>query len=689
MASQNQNKNMTVASASGRSSKSNTHKHTDSQGSGNDSDASSFSADFNEIDATREFVSGRLGEASFGDRKGVSASIRKGEIFADEIVWEDDTEEVTLTWVSACNLAGEEGIADSEGNGWTEWDDDEECYTRKSGDDTICMQIIEIDIVKAKKSKVKKAPTVSASHPLPVNDKLVRKAERTARKAARAAKKDAEAKESDNSDATQLTEPMVCACGKEMAEITEHGTPLCKKHLKKHLKKEAVAKEVEVEKVKSAIESGLNSGSASDDSDDAEKKPTCSHEFARGENKGSMCGKAVSTDSTMCTKHAVAAAKKAGKSTEAGKGKIEISKRQEDKTSDMASTTMIKNMSEILSVVLGEILSSALKDKYAAKAIAALATDEAQTKLQQVIKDNMTTKVVKTDTTRKRKKKDPAAPKRGCSSYIHACKVMRAEIKEEEPDMKGVEVTREMGRRWKLMSDDDKKPYEKAAKKDKKRYEKEMNDYTPSAEWLAEAAAAASESDSDGDKKKGKKGTGKKRKPGPKRARSAYIFFCSEMRSIVKENNDDMDAKEVTAELGRIWREEVKEDKKKSKKYNKEAKKDKARYEEEKAAWVDPERSVEESEFAPSAKGKAVTSDDESDAEEEKSSKKEKKSSKKKEKKSSKKKVTMAPTAFTIYCQKTRESLRAENPEWPMRKVTREMEKMWAGMDADEKTEYC
>ena len=245
-------------------------------------------------------------------------------------------------------------------------------------------------------------------------------------------------------------------------------------------------------------------------------------------------------------------------------------------------------MMEALNSVLKEILTGALKGKYAKKAIDALQTDEAQEKLAEIIKENMPTKVM---TKTKRKKKDPEKPKRGCSSYIFFCKDMRAKIKEQFPDMTAKDITSELGKRWKDLSDEDKEQYIDDAATDKARYMEEMKEYTPSAEWVA--------SDSDGGKK-----SKKKRKPGPKRALSAYIFFCQEMREKVKEENDEMSAKDITSELGRMWREEYKDDEKKSKKFTKMAKKDKDRYEEEKSNWVDPEPTDDSEPDAPVAKKK-------------------------------------------------------------------------------------
>ena len=701
-------------------------EHNHSHSTGRDS---SFSADFKDIKMQTRKVGGeRLTEADFGGRNGVWARVVIGEIFAEvggdhELTWENETTEVQLMWSVNCNLEGEEGIASDIGAGWAGWDDTEKCYLRYDadiGENEHCMRIVEIEVVS--KPKVNKAD---------------RKAARKARKATKAK---AKGSDSDILDDEDVEVPSTCvhkstkgkskgkACGKAMKSMTEDGVALCKKHANAHAK--VHAKKAEKAAAKSAMESGLSgSGSASEaeeksrpvqavtkqatlesgSEDEESKSDTCVYEFTKGKSLGETCGKSTVTGSDMCAKHKKAADKKAGKD------EIEISGQKEDKSSDMAASTQTKNMSTALMEALTEILTGALKGKYAEKALAALQTDEAQAQLTEVIKTNMQTKVIRAagKAGGRRRKKDPAAPKRGCSSYIFFCKDKRTEVKEANPDMKGTDVTKELGRIWRdETSDKQKKKYSKQATADKERYLEEMKDYTPSAEWLAEAEASAS--DSEGGKTKRKKSN---RKPGPKRARSAYIFFCTEMRSKVKEDNDDMDAKEVTAELGRLWREEYKEDKALSKKFNKMAKKDKERFEQEKAEWVDPEPADDES-FAPEptkkSSKKSSKKAESSDKEEEKvatepvkSSKKSKKSSKKAEaaaessdkeeekvaaepvKKSSKKKSKKgAPSGYTVFCQQTRQVMREENADWSMSKVTKEMERIWESMDDEEKAVY-
>lgn len=69
-----------------------------------------------------------------------------------------------------------------------------------------------------------------------------------------------------------------------------------------------------------------------------------------------------------------------------------------------------------------------------------------------------------------KKKKDPNAPKRGKSSYLFFCDAKRKEIKAENPDAKGVEVTKLLGAAWQELSDEEKKEYQEQAEEAKGKY---------------------------------------------------------------------------------------------------------------------------------------------------------------------------------------------------------------------------
>merc|ERR1712228_769368 len=77
----------------------------------------------------------------------------------------------------------------------------------------------------------------------------------------------------------------------------------------------------------------------------------------------------------------------------------------------------------------------------------------------------------------KKKKKDPNAPKRPTSAYFFFAGDVRPGLREENPGLKITEVASLIGAKWRELDDDEKKPYQAQAAKDKKRYEKEMEAY--------------------------------------------------------------------------------------------------------------------------------------------------------------------------------------------------------------------
>lgn len=168
---------------------------------------------------------------------------------------------------------------------------------------------------------------------------------------------------------------------------------------------------------------------------------------------------------------------------------------------------------------------------------------------------------------RRKKVKDPNAPKRPKTSYILFCCELRDKVKEENENMSAKEITAELGRRWGKLTDKQKLKYQKKYEVEKVRYEKEMQNYSPP---------------SDDELVKTSKRGRKKDPNSPKRPLSPYMFFCKDVRETVKEENPEMDGKQVTSELGKRWQKLT--DKQKLK-YQKLYNADKVRYEKEKAEY--------------------------------------------------------------------------------------------------------
>jgi hypothetical protein len=170
--------------------------------------------------------------------------------------------------------------------------------------------------------------------------------------------------------------------------------------------------------------------------------------------------------------------------------------------------------------------------------------------------------------------KDPNAPKRGKSAYLFFCTTMRDKVKESlSEDSKATDVTRELGVRWNLLKDDNSRTkemekYKKQAEDDKSRYDSERANYVPDETVINQ-------------------GRIKKVNTGPKRAKSAYLYFCLDKRQEVKEElGEGSSATDITRELGARWN--VVKANGSTKKYDDEAEEDKTRYYNEKESGIVP-----------------------------------------------------------------------------------------------------
>jgi len=181
------------------------------------------------------------------------------------------------------------------------------------------------------------------------------------------------------------------------------------------------------------------------------------------------------------------------------------------------------------------------------------------------------------------------------SAYAYFVQTCREEHKKKHPNESVVfaEFSKKCADRWKTMSEKEKKRFHDMAEKDKKRYEGEMADYKPP---------------------KGEKGKKRKRVKdpnAPKRALSAFFWFCNDERPKVKETMQDSTVGEVAKELGRRWNECTDEQKSK---YEALAAKDKARYEKEINAYKNKKPKAAP---APAKGKKAAPPPEDSDEEEE------------------------------------------------------------------------
>ncbi|OQS07738.1 hypothetical protein THRCLA_00267 [Thraustotheca clavata] len=149
------------------------------------------------------------------------------------------------------------------------------------------------------------------------------------------------------------------------------------------------------------------------------------------------------------------------------------------------------------------------------------------------------------------------------SSYI------RDVVKEEMPELSFLEISSEIGRRWAALDENDKKRFVLKADDDKARYQREKEDYLPDPAYETQATKS--------------KAARKKKDPNaPKRALSAYFYFCEEHRPATREANPSKKITEIASLLAEMWRALPE---KKRAKYNKLAADAKEKYQEKMQAY--------------------------------------------------------------------------------------------------------
>jgi hypothetical protein len=127
-------------------------------------------------------------------------------------------------------------------------------------------------------------------------------------------------------------------------------------------------------------------------------------------------------------------------------------------------------------------------------------------------------------------------PKGEPSEYVKFCRENRQEVKDSNPDMKGIDIMRELARMWKI-----KKPTKSKKSKDSDDGERKLEQVedkpvvtkTISTKTIVSKPKENDKEDDDN---------------------TDYIRFCKENRTKIKEKHLDMNPLEVTRELVKEWR---------------------------------------------------------------------------------------------------------------------------------------
>jgi hypothetical protein len=156
---------------------------------------------------------------------------------------------------------------------------------------------------------------------------------------------------------------------------------------------------------------------------------------------------------------------------------------------------------------------------------------------------------------------DIVRPTRNKTAYMMFVKEQRKATQDANPDMGFVEITKDIAERWGKLSATQLKPFQASAAQDKVRYEKEVTEFR------------ANHPDEPLTIKKKKRVAKLK---GPKKARSAYVFYTTERRSDVQAKNPKLEFGDVTKHIAEEWNKMS--DNQKAK-YEVQAKADKIRFE--------------------------------------------------------------------------------------------------------------
>ena len=155
---------------------------------------------------------------------------------------------------------------------------------------------------------------------------------------------------------------------------------------------------------------------------------------------------------------------------------------------------------------------------------------------------------------------------------------------------------------------------------------------------------------------------------GPKKNKSAYMFFCAEGRLEIKAENSDLDNKGIVVELGARWNKLKESNGDKLKYYNDLAEEDKKRYLKEKESYV--------------------KDDDHEEVEGEEEVKDKDKKKKKQSSASDEPKKKTKINGYINFCTINREQYKSENPELLPKDITRKLSEGWKSLSEEEKEKY-
>jgi len=130
---------------------------------------------------------------------------------------------------------------------------------------------------------------------------------------------------------------------------------------------------------------------------------------------------------------------------------------------------------------------------------------------------------------KKKRKKDPNAPKKPTTAYAFYLKDRKNEFQAQNPGMKYPEITKLISAAWKALDNDAKKPYTEKYGDDRKRYQKQLENYEK------KKSSESEESSEDSPKKKKKR----RRRKSSRRKILSLLNKLLMLTCISKENREN------------------------------------------------------------------------------------------------------------------------------------------------------
>lgn len=312
------------------------------------------------------------------------------------------------------------------------------------------------------------------------------------------------------------------------------------------------------------------------------------------------------------------------------------------------------------------------------------------------------------DQVKKKKKKGCPETKKPATPYIMWCKEHWTEVKKEKPEAEFSKIANILGSKWKMITPEEKKPYEEKYQIEKAAYSKivgnekreneamklleEEQKQKTAMELLEQYLQFKQEAEKEGgDNKKNKK---EKDPLKPKRPESAYFLFMNERRAaLIAENKSVVEIAKITGEEWKNMTEKQKgcyekKAKKKNEKYNQEMEVYKQNKEEEAE-----NAKKEEEEVLKILKQEALQLLKKKEKTETIIKKTKEKKNKQKEEKKNKKtddpnKPKRPPSSFLLFSKQARKDLAKEKPGISNAQLTALISVKWKELSEEEKQKW-